>query len=1157
MSDSLMDSIWSKYTISPELGMSTLRDTCVALLNHPLSSSDLVPALAGVAFHPRLAEPLREVIPALKYLLYAAAQQEAATQPLFDRDHTDFRLTTILGVPRDQVEGAWGRLRQKVAGAMRGIEVNYMLKRASVAGTDGVGITGTHSLSTPSSLPPHPSRHTSPQSVAPHARARTLSANGSLASASSSHQTLAPQSPMHSILFSSSSRCPPTHSVHPAEKHASRREFPLRQASCAVEEFLDSGTTGRAETSAPLEARRQGRLGSRTLYTSRLDGLGSELAGARDDGAVTLELNANTGTGHIDKVVSEIRKPSAERLTEVSIRRPVFCKRSHAMAELYHPDIDVCVACAPVALKLATLPRPTVIEVEVIDIRDNAPADSPTCEKSESSLPPIISPRARPRLPPGLSTIDASVSVADSKSPTMEVDRASSIRISTVRNGGLDAEDSEDVCFEKILVPPSQLLDGARGQNPVTSTPFEIDTTPLFDVSIAEVLNRAYSQPPLSSVGTAPSVAVIIEPEGLEKDGVKSASRPEDVRTKGGRTFGKFTGVGEHSGVTNRGTGDACAAVDLSAEGSDRSDRDVYTSDGVDDPRVGSEGVANEAMATVALVSKKEQYLQDGYAHTSEECVDARTHSIPATGAESLATNDACPRSSAPGLTGAAKEQVVSRNGTELEAARTELRSAACPLVGVEDVKYGELKRKSFPQFLDALYAGPLSKTASTSGCPRDTLSSAPKSLVCDAKVVTTPSVPTADTPTRGYTNSEDKRQEDVHTESLTDDPISASADAGEVLLSALEAVACVALVPHCSPEVKDAQIARRNSSAMGSEDPHNVNVFVGEADSRVGSEGVAKEVVARMESVSEKGQDPQDEYVPISEESLNTPRLAIPATKKASDSRLFQPRGSTNIDVASAVHGESSAVEGVACAPRNLDLAAIARPPRPAAEVPLRETMKKTLLRSAQRLEDTRMRNSLTSEEHLYTPNLAIRARSLAHAKTTVEAARDPHSNSLTAELEGLKESLNQFSKGSRENNAPRTSSCLARELGSIRSKTCALEIGWLKETLDQFSTGSRGYDALTFMMTANAASAIPRSILKSVAHARASAAQFSVFPAAFASRIFALVSAIIRTPSVTYHGAQSLVGESTPHREWEREGIGTGLSNFEVAGAGARERI
>jgi hypothetical protein len=120
MSDSYLSLIWSKYIHSPnpESGMATLCDTCVALLNYTLFSSHLVPAIAGVALHPELAESLREVFPILKHPLYAAAEHRGALQPLFDCDHTDFWLATIIGVPRDEVVPAWAQLTHKLVRAM-------------------------------------------------------------------------------------------------------------------------------------------------------------------------------------------------------------------------------------------------------------------------------------------------------------------------------------------------------------------------------------------------------------------------------------------------------------------------------------------------------------------------------------------------------------------------------------------------------------------------------------------------------------------------------------------------------------------------------------------------------------------------------------------------------------------------------------------------------------------------------------------------------------------------------------------------------------------------------------------------------------------------------------------------------------------------------
>ncbi|KAJ7873402.1 hypothetical protein B0H13DRAFT_1895045 [Mycena leptocephala] len=122
MSDSLLSLIWSKYIHSPELGMHTLHDTCVALINQPLSSTNLVPALTGFTLHPHLTEPLHEVLPILKHLLYAAATHRSSSHPLFDYNHTDFWLATILGVPQEDVMPAWARLMHKLARAMHCLE---------------------------------------------------------------------------------------------------------------------------------------------------------------------------------------------------------------------------------------------------------------------------------------------------------------------------------------------------------------------------------------------------------------------------------------------------------------------------------------------------------------------------------------------------------------------------------------------------------------------------------------------------------------------------------------------------------------------------------------------------------------------------------------------------------------------------------------------------------------------------------------------------------------------------------------------------------------------------------------------------------------------------------------------------------------------------
>ncbi|KAJ6459186.1 hypothetical protein C8R47DRAFT_1162318 [Mycena vitilis] len=72
MSNSHLASIWSSYVQSPP-GVPTLRDYSAALLSHPLSSSQLIPAPGGSALPPQLTEALTSALPAVEALTRAAA----------------------------------------------------------------------------------------------------------------------------------------------------------------------------------------------------------------------------------------------------------------------------------------------------------------------------------------------------------------------------------------------------------------------------------------------------------------------------------------------------------------------------------------------------------------------------------------------------------------------------------------------------------------------------------------------------------------------------------------------------------------------------------------------------------------------------------------------------------------------------------------------------------------------------------------------------------------------------------------------------------------------------------------------------------------------------------------------------------------------------
>ncbi|KAJ7434606.1 hypothetical protein B0H11DRAFT_2208244 [Mycena galericulata] len=293
MSDSLMNWIWSTYTISPDpqSGMSTLRDTCVALLNYPLTSSSFIPAIAGLALHPSVAEPFREVFPILKHLMYSAAQHHGASQPLFDREHADFRLVTIIGVRRHDAEAAWGRLLQKVADAMEYIEGLCALEEMSVS----VHSRAAQVLHISSRGPP---RGPLSRSVA----ASIDSATESIVHAS--RAALATTLPVASP--PSSSRCSLADGTCPVGQSTLRREFPSRQAGRTVEEFHDKGASRRVEKSA-------GYACTGTLRTSQ--STDEELAEERENVAIDA---AETSA----RVIFEQLLPFAE-ISVVSLGSPV------------------------------------------------------------------------------------------------------------------------------------------------------------------------------------------------------------------------------------------------------------------------------------------------------------------------------------------------------------------------------------------------------------------------------------------------------------------------------------------------------------------------------------------------------------------------------------------------------------------------------------------------------------------------------------------------------------------------------------------------------------------------------------------------------------------------------------------------------------------
>ncbi|KAJ7436782.1 hypothetical protein B0H11DRAFT_2363831 [Mycena galericulata] len=667
MSDSHLDWIWSLYTTSPDpaSGMSTLRDTCVALLNYPLTSSSFIPAIAGLALHPSVAEPFREVFPILKHLMYSAVQHHSTSQPLFDHDHADFRLVTILGVRRDDAEAAWGRLLRKVAAAMGYIEELYALVEMSVS-AQGQTAKGTHFPSTVlplSSRGPPRGRLAAPSIVS-----ETKSI------VHSSRPALAPRLP--AAFSPSSSRRSRAHSTSPVGQFTLRREFPSRQAGRTVEEFHDMGATGRVEKSAGYVYAVNAR--TRTMPTSQSAGDG--LAEAHGDVPVEhagMARKDSVDTGHMDNTVSEKGEDSTRGRTQVLHGNLRTGKRSHERAKLYHPRVDAYVAGTDVEFTrvqhavvdaeeaLRNTPRAAqrVVHLDfkqgAHEMSENSGMDGLTEVPLEHQRPrkrvPVFV-NARSHAPSSLSEIGA---VLGAESPAAE-------------SGGLeeklapsDLSDESPVCDGTRTIPADSAFASATADvspssmvllasRPIAISCIKTDLGGLDksveDDSLAHPKKRRHvdflHSDPVCKLGIMrmpvhsheggtfavedetsrvehpfPDIAkdtVEIEAEGL-KESEKPAQSSTRSPSKGVCTFETFTGIDEDSGVTNpRDTGDACTAVDFfAAARSDHGDYNADTSDGVGDPGVGSESVANGVVARMKSV-RILKHSESGYSHDQE-----------------------------------------------------------------------------------------------------------------------------------------------------------------------------------------------------------------------------------------------------------------------------------------------------------------------------------------------------------------------------------------------------------------------------------------------------------------------------------------------------------------------------------------------------------
>ncbi|KAJ7429683.1 hypothetical protein B0H11DRAFT_2265089 [Mycena galericulata] len=1024
MSDSLMHSIWSKYTISPEPGMSTLRDTCVALLNHSLSSSDLVPALAGVAFHPWLAEPLREVIPALKHLLYAAMQHREA---LFDYDHSDFRLATILGLRAEEVAGAWGRLKQKLASIMKCIE--HICER-------------------------HP-RYCTPQAP---------SALPSFAVKSSHPSSSACTAPTdlgesHCSLYTSAPRSSPT--------SAPRKDFHSRQTDCTVEEFLDNGTVNRAEGVKPAKSCDVERsTATHEFYSGhRSGGRGEELAQvgtgiAVEQAGAPAASKLYVDAGHMDERVSVKGESISEGLTEGSILSP---SSRGLETPPYQANIDVCAACAPEDVPFAALLPLRSQDVQTALCKSSAVEHAGL---NESLLENSAAAR------------DSAILSRGSMEGQVARTEHSDVK------GGLQESPGPILLRDSV----SKLDNEDKSGRAPRSLP-----------RLARELSSMRSE------------NCMIENGGLKKENAKSAQSSTNFHTKGVHTFGTFTGIGVDSRVTNRATGDACAVVGLSAAvGSDRGDHDVDTiADGVDDPGVGSEGVTNEAMATVPSVSKKEQDLQEGYARTSEESSYSLAPSIPAherarDRANAKATR-ACHSSTV--LRGAGTEPLACMRTASLSFADVANKSAL--------TKPGGLKKS--PRLLRDLCEG--------DALPRD-----------------------------GNSALNPRRQEEEPAEGPDES----------------------------SEESHEEDDARKTITSIG-EEPDVAMNCQGRGDAGIAVDSSLTSGPDRGEREVDSGDDVDDpkaeawqlrefDSTTSSDEALHGAGASHQSTTGHAK-HAEQPRESNDTRTAATVNVEPAA--RVFARGRFTPAFGVERLGAP------------IICEEPANMPDIREMDMRGAEVHApgasAIPNRTMSAQNPALARTETDAL----------EAGGLKGSPDKSSKESREDDdAPETFTSIGEgraipisasegavhvagapkdhhgadtyiavdvsaasgsahdesdvdfcdDEGDLVDEVEGLEE---KEVKSAHSSEDSRANGRTLGIWANQGNDGPASAPESPAFSSnvdSPPSDLVILPAEVSSKIFALVSAIIRSTSVSYLGAPSLAGERTPYRGWEREGIGTG---------------
>ncbi|KAJ7789142.1 hypothetical protein B0H13DRAFT_2394891 [Mycena leptocephala] len=415
MSKSILDDVWTMYTISPDpaSGTPTLRDTCAVLLSYTLSSSDIIPGSAGFTLHPRLANPLHQSSSDLKRLTVALGQPHIV-------DLVDSRIALGPTSLDWKIFLAWDRLVKQLAAAIKLVETACTLPEPHHFTT-----LPLHAHVQPSAPPQTPIAANSGSwwmaPAPPFKSSKSFFADLSKASGfmpskdtidtsepnvlfrlacgpmgnvgeafirkfkdapASPRPTLAPTHPPAVRSRPSNPSLVFTPVARPAAS-APQRDVPLRQAGHSVEEVLDHGATCHAEA-APIEngaVPGKGLVVKQAEWASTHENIGALLAGPRT-------LLASTPT-----VPSSSEMARATQDAGSSPRRDVPLRQAgRAVEEVLDNGATRCVESAPagsdaVPVKELARERGESAGTHKSVKPSTSPAGRATARASSSSLP--------------------------------------------------------------------------------------------------------------------------------------------------------------------------------------------------------------------------------------------------------------------------------------------------------------------------------------------------------------------------------------------------------------------------------------------------------------------------------------------------------------------------------------------------------------------------------------------------------------------------------------------------------------------------------------------------------------------------------------------------------------------------------------------------